>query len=176
MRKKYFFGAVAMVLLMALGYVLNIELKNSRKPIFSCMSSTGIAGCGFLSAKCDIFKGAIVTTDGHPGPYTFYDCYKKSPDAGKECASNEDCVYSCDLGIVLKLNKCTLLSNEPLGDGLNGYNSGNKFFKKQYNCNTLKPGACVKIPKGGRNPGGVSYELKMEKQILIETQTGGPIF
>ncbi len=171
--KKYFFIATILIfLLILLGYIVNISLKNDKERLFSCAkgSVVGIFSCAFFDTRCSIFKGGTVWADGHPGLYTYYSCYKKSSDFEKQCASNEECTYGCDLSVAIKSDLCTLISNELLEPIRPSNFKKIELFKKQYNCSTLKPGKCRALPENGVNPGGIGHEFRMEKEILIETR------
>ena len=176
------------IVLFCINFVININNTSYQEPISSCVTTflrfpqslIGL-GCIPMHITCAIFDGTIEWTDGHPGPYAFYDCYKKAPDTGKECAGPADCMSGvCDLSVAL--DKCELITDEPFDveeqtylGFYDNYNLSQVFFKRVYECSNTNPGICEDSPRGGRNPGGLDYGLQMNGTQLIEIQVPGSI-
>ncbi|MDP1710558.1 MAG: hypothetical protein Q8L46_01300 [candidate division WWE3 bacterium] len=124
---------------------------------------------------CAFKNGTIRWSDLHPVFTVLKGCFQKAPEAGKECASGNDCLSGvCDLESAIKSNRCSLIKKELTG-GKNQY-YGQEFYTASYFCNTINPGVCTETIPNRVNPGGVNHTFEMDNKILIETLESGPIF
>ncbi len=123
---------------------------------------------------CISKNGVVRWTDLHPVFTLLIGCFRKAPDAGKNCASANDCLSGvCDLESAIKFNRCGLIKKDFTGKHPF---SGEKFYyTATYSCNTTKPGRCTEARENRDNPAGVSHTFKMNNKILIEILEPGPI-